>query len=104
MACTLRTIDLITMQYGSSLLYTMSISEPIRVKCDETLIEIILKYHLHTHFCQLPANQNRQLRCQAVSHQQDNITAFYDSVFGKSCRILLPNDNTFMSRDDLPFG
>ena len=83
----------------------MSISEPIRVKCDETLIEIILTYRLHTDFCQLLANQNRQLRCcQAVSHQQDNITAFYDSVFGTSCLILLHNDNTFMSRDDLPFG
>ena len=30
------------------LLYAMGISEPIRVKCYETFIESILKYHLPT--------------------------------------------------------
>ena len=43
------------------LLYAMGISEPIRVKCYETFIESILKYHLPTVFGHLLAESKTKL-------------------------------------------
>ena len=92
------------------LLYAMGISEPIRVKCYETFIESILKYHLPTVFGHLLAESktklNKTIKSAAkLSHiKLENITAVYNSVFGTRCLRLLHNDDPFMSFDELPSG
>ena len=76
------------------LLYAMGISEPIRVKCYETFIESILKYHLPTVFGHLLAESktklNKTIKSAAkLSHiKLENITAVYNSVFGTRCLTL----------------
>ena len=93
-------------------LYAMDVSEPICIKCYESFIESVLRFHLPTIFGHLLAESkskiDRCIKCAAKLSKVklDSISDVYNTAFATRCLRLVAtdNDNPFMEFDHLPSG